>query len=180
MQPIFLIGYMGSGKSTMGREVSRITGMQFIDLDTYIESRYRMSVRELFAQEGEDGFRLREQAMLHEVGEFEDVIVACGGGTPCFFDNMEWMNSHGITVYLDATIERLHERLKRGRHKRPLIADKNDDELLNFIIRALEARMPHYSKATMRFAANKLDNEQEKAVTARQFAEFLNLPLTSI
>ena len=59
MQPIFLIGYMGSGKSTMGREVSRITGMQFIDLDTYIESRYRMSVRELFAQEGEDGFRLR-------------------------------------------------------------------------------------------------------------------------
>lgn len=177
MQPIFLIGYMGSGKSTVGRHVAALTGMQFIDLDSYIENRYRATVRELFARYGEDGFRTREQAMLHEAGEFEDVIVACGGGTPCFFDNMEWMNAHGTTVLLDVSIDRLHERLLRGRHKRPLIADKTDEELREFIVEALAARMPHYTKAALRFKAENLDNEQEKEVTAREFARFLRLPV---
>ena len=180
MRPVFLIGFMGCGKTTLGQAAGSRTGLRFIDLDALIEERCLMTVAQIFTRHGQEGFRRIERHTLTEAAAMTDVIVACGGGTPCFFDNMEWMNSHGITVYLDATIERLHERLKRGRHKRPLIADKNDDELLNFIIRALEARMPHYSKATMRFAANKLDNEQEKAVTARQFAEFLNLPLTSI
>ena len=177
MQPIFLIGYMGSGKSTIGRHLSALTGMQFIDLDNYIEGRYRATVRELFAQYVEEGFRAREQAMLHEAGEFEDTIVACGGGTPCFFDNMEWMNTHGTTVLLDVDIDRLHARLMRGRHKRPLIAGKSDTELREFIVGALAARMPYYSGAKLRFRADRLDNEQEKAVTARQFAEFLHLPI---
>ena len=177
MQPIFIIGYMGSGKSTVGRHLAAITGLRFIDLDNYIESRYHATVRELFDRHGEEGFRLREQAMLHEAGEFEDVIIACGGGTPCFFDNMEWMNAHGTTVLLDVDIDRLHERLLRGRHKRPLIASKSDDELRRFIVEALAARMPHYEKAARRFKADRLDNEQEKAVTARRFAEFLQLPI---
>ena len=81
MQPIFLIGYMGCGKSTLGRNVSRLTGVEFIDLDSYIEGRYHSSVREIFAAKGEEGFRDIERRMLHEVAEFANVSVACGGGT---------------------------------------------------------------------------------------------------
>lgn len=160
---------MGCGKSTLGRNVGAITGMQFIDLDTYIESRYRASVRELFAARGEDGFRDLERRMLHEVAEFEDVIVACGGGTPCFFDNMDYMNSRGTTVLLETSPERLHSRLKRGRQKRPLIAGKSDEELRLFIAEALEKRMPHYGKAQHRFAGDELENSSEIGATASRF-----------
>ncbi len=177
MQPIFLIGYMGCGKSTVGRLTAQLTGWRFIDLDHYIENRYHATITELFARHGEEEFRRREQAMLHEVAEFEDVIVACGGGTPCFFDNMEWMNTHGTTVWLDAGIDRLHTRLIRGKHKRPLIASKSDDELRDFIIAALDKRRPYYSQATRRFDSDLLDNNTEKVVTALRFADFLNLPV---
>ncbi len=175
MQPIFLIGYMGCGKSTLGRTVSAMTGMQFIDLDTYIEGRYHMTVSDLFAERGESGFRELEKAMLHEVGEFENVLVACGGGTPCFFDNIEWMNAHGVTVFLDTSVDKLFSRLKRGKHKRPLIADKNDDELKEFIIKALEGRMIHYAKAKSIFKSDMLDNEAEKSDTAQRFINQFNI-----
>jgi len=169
MLPIFLIGYMGCGKSTLGRNLSSATGYRFIDLDKYIEGRFRQSISDIFAQHGEEGFRLIEQKMLHEVADFEDVIVACGGGTPCFFDNMDYMNSHGITVYLDTSLDKLHSRLMRGRHKRPLIADKNDNELRSFIIENLDKRMPHYSKAKHRFRSDLLENECEISDTVARF-----------
>lgn len=169
MKPIFLIGYMGCGKSTLGRNVAAITGMQFIDLDTYIESRYRANVRQIFAQRGEVGFRDLERRMLHEVAEFEDVIVACGGGTPCFFDNMEYMNSRGVTVLLNASIDRLFARLKRGRHKRPLLAGKNDEELLQFITEGLRSRHPFYSQASQLFESDQLESSSEIGITASKF-----------
>lgn len=177
MQPIFLIGYMGCGKSTMGRALSRTTGMKFIDLDNYIEGRYHQTVKEIFAQKGEEGFRTVERNMLHEVSDFEDVIIACGGGTPCFYDNMEHMNSHGTTVWLNTSIEKLHTRLMRGRHKRPLIADKNDEELLQFIITALESRKPHYSKAQMTFSSDLLDTQSQIDDTVKEFMAQLAIPL---
>lgn len=175
MRPIFLVGYMGCGKSTLGRHVSVITEMQFIDLDAYIEGRYHHSVSELFALYGEDGFRRLERAMLQEVADFENVLVACGGGTPCFFDNMDYMNSHGTTVFLDTSLDKLHSRLCRGKHKRPLIASKTDDELLAFIEKALAERMPHYAKAQMTFKSDRLENESEKADTARRFINQFHL-----
>ncbi|MBQ3605428.1 MAG: shikimate kinase [Muribaculaceae bacterium] len=177
MKPIFLIGYMGCGKSTMGRAVSALTGVPFIDLDNYIEQRFHLTVREIFAQRGEDGFRDVERRMLQEVADFEDVIVACGGGTPCFFDNMEYMNTHGTTVFLNTPIDRLHSRLMRGRHKRPLIADKDDEELMTFIKEALAKRMDHYSKAQISFSSERLENKSEIANTAREFAELLAIPI---
>lgn len=177
MKPIFLIGYMGCGKSTLGRNVAAITGCQFIDLDKYIETRYHANIRDIFAQRGEDGFRRIEREMLREVGEFSDVIIACGGGTPCFFDNMDYMNAAGTTVLLDTSLDKLHTRLKRGRHKRPLIADKDDDELRQFIIEALEARMPFYSRAACRFKSDLLDDEVEVTTTARRFIETFNIPV---
>lgn len=177
MQPIFLIGYMGCGKSTMGRAVSQLTGVPFIDLDNYIEGRYHMSVKEIFAKHGEEGFRDIERRMLQEVADFEDVIVACGGGTPCFFDNMEYMNAHGTTVFLNTPIPRLHSRLMRGRHKRPLIANKSDEELLEFIKTALATRMEHYAKAQIEFSSERLESREEIENTAREFIELLSIPL---
>ena len=177
MKPIFLIGYMGCGKSTMGRAVSALTGVPFIDLDNYIEQRFHITVKEIFAQRGEGGFRDVERRMLQEVADFEDVIVACGGGTPCFFDNMEYMNTHGTTVFLNTPIDRLHSRLMRGRHKRPLIADKDDEELMTFIKEALAKRMNHYSKAQISFSSERLENKSEIANTAREFAELLAIPI---
>ena len=168
---------MGCGKSTMGRAVSVLTGVPFIDLDNYIEQRFHITVKEIFAQRGEGGFRDVERRMLQEVADFEDVIVACGGGTPCFFDNMEYMNSHGTTVFLNTPIDRLHSRLMRGRHKRPLIADKDDEELMTFIKEALAKRMEHYSKAQITFSSERLENKSEIANTAREFAELLAIPI---
>ena len=92
---------MGSGKTTLGKAYSQACGLEFIDLDWYVEGRMHKTINELFAEKGEQGFREIERAMLHEVGEFENVVIACGGGTPCFFDNMPYMNSVGTTVFLD-------------------------------------------------------------------------------
>lgn len=177
MKPIFLIGYMGCGKSTLGRNAGRLSGLEFIDLDKYIEARYHANIRDIFADRGEEGFRRIERDMLREVGSFNDVIIACGGGTPCFYDNMEFMNAAGTTVYLDTSIDKLHTRLMRGRHKRPLIADKDDDELRLFIVEALTKRLPFYARAQERFRSDLLDNEVEVDVTARRFISQFNLPL---
>lgn len=96
---IFLTGYMGAGKTTLGKAFARELNIPFIDLDWYIEERLHKSIRELFIERGEASFRELERTMLHEVAEFENVIISTGGGTPCFFDNMEYMNEHGQTVF---------------------------------------------------------------------------------
>ena len=171
---IFLTGYMGSGKTTLGRALAADLNVQFIDLDHYIEQRYRKTIAQLFAENGEDGFRTIERRMLHEVGEFEDVIISTGGGTPCFFDNIEFMNAQGTTIYLDVPVERLFIRLCIARSKRPLIKDKSDEELRAFIIEQLEKRAPHYSKAQYSFKADRLEDtlQVKESVEAfrRQFA----------
>lgn len=179
MRPVFLIGYMGSGKSTLGRTVARLTGMDVIDLDQYIEGRFHQSVSDLFAQRGEDGFRKIESAMLAEVAEFEDVIIACGGGTPCFGNNMDLMNSRGTTVWLNTNLTELHTRLCRGRHKRPLIAGMNDQELLEYIEQSTAKRYPYYSRAQIEFVSTLLDTRSEAEATALRFIKMLNLPLLS-
>ena len=169
MRPIFLIGYMGSGKTTLGRALARRLGMEFIDLDHYIEGRYHATVSDLFATRGEEGFRDLERRMLAEVSGFEDVIVACGGGTPCFFDNMEVMNAAGLTVLLDTRIDTLHRRLLAGRAKRPLIAALTDEELRGFITEALAKRMPHYSRAAVRFPGDLLEDRGQIDTTVERF-----------
>lgn len=152
---------MGCGKSTLGRALGRATSMEFIDLDHYIETRYHKNVREIFATEGEERFRDMERRMLREVGEFENVIIACGGGTPCFHDNIDYMNSRGLTVWLDAGEERTYERLLVGRYKRPSIASLSDDELLVFIRKSLDERRQYYGQAQARFDSSRLDDRDQ-------------------
>ena len=175
MKPIFLIGFMGSGKSTLGFALSEATGLQFIDLDNYIECRYHANIRDIFAKEGEAAFREIERKMLAEVSEFENVIIACGGGTPCFFDNIDLMNQAGLTIFLHTSHERLLKRLKLGRSRRPLIVAMTDSQLSDYITSALALRMPHYSKAQATFDADWLDSHTQIDTSVRTFiARFLS------
>lgn len=177
MRPVFLVGYMGCGKSTLGRAVAKASGLRFIDLDLYIEGRYHRSVSQLFAERGEEGFRMIERNIIREVADFEDVIVACGGGTPCFFDNMRHMNACGLTVFLDTSVHVLFDRLKKGRFKRPLIAGKSDEELLRFISEALEARMPHYGEAAAVFPSDDLESAKAIESSVKKFLDRFDIPL---
>jgi len=147
MKRIILIGYMGAGKTTLGKALAQATGLQFIDLDWYIEERFHTSIQQIFADKGESGFRDIERRMLHEVAEFEDVIISCGGGTPCFFDNIDYMNLQGDTIYLKATPETLKAHLLMGKNKRPLIQGKSPEELIGFISESLRKRTMFYEKA---------------------------------
>lgn len=147
MKSIVLLGYMGAGKTTVGRQLALNLNMQFYDLDWYIEMRYHTTVSQIFAERGEEGFREIERNMLHEVAEFENIVLSCGGGTPCFFDNMDYLNSICETVYLKARPDVLAAHLKMGKVERPLIKGKSDEQLLAFIEESLAKREPYYSKA---------------------------------
>lgn len=153
MQRIFLTGYMGAGKTTVGKELAERTGLSFIDLDVFIEERYHRTVSRLFAEYGEDKFRDIERRLLHEVAEFEDIIISTGGGTPCFFDNMEFMNAAGKTVYLQVSVDELAARLETCRHTRPVLQNRTGEELKSFITESLQKRLPFYEKAQMIFPA---------------------------
>ena len=175
MVRIFLIGYMGAGKTTLGHALAKATGLSFIDLDWRIEGRFHKSVNEVFAERGEEGFRLLERSMLHEVAEFEDVVVSVGGGTPCFFDNMDFMNRKGETVFLNAGLDALFRRLKAAKHSRPLLRDKPDDALLGFIREGLEQRMRWYSMAKHEICSDELETREQIRHTVELFRQLLGI-----
>ena len=170
--PIFIIGYMASGKTTFARALARETGREFVDLDFYIEQRFRMSIARIFESQGEEEFRRMEAAMLREVGEFENVVVACGGGTPCFLGNMDYMLSRGTTIWLNTSPQRITLRLVANRKHRPLMADKADHEILDEVIAGLDRRFPYYSRANILFSGENLEN---KRMIADSVASFLAL-----
>ena len=142
MKRIIIIGYMGSGKTTVGHALSQELGLPFYDLDWYIETRMHRTVKQIFDEKGEEGFRKIEHNLLHEVAEFEDVIISCGGGTPCFFDNIDYINRQGETVYLKCTTDVLYKHLKMGKTVRPLLLNKTPDEVKTFIEAQLKQREP--------------------------------------
>ena len=175
MKRIILIGYMGSGKTTVGKALSKETGMMFYDLDWYIESRMRKTVSQIFAERGEEGFRKIEYNMLHEVAEFEDVIISCGGGTPCFFDNMDYLNQQGDVVYLKATPETLYKHLLMAKIERPLLKDKSPEELIAYITEHLKERASFYEKAHYTLDVNVLDNSDKIATSVERIKSLLSL-----
>lgn len=156
---VFLIGYMGSGKSSIGRGVARRLGYRFADMDVEIERRVGMSVAEFFAIQGEGAFRTKEREVLEELTREDSMVVATGGGAPCFGDNMEQMNIAGLTIYLKMAPEKLLTRLMHGQAKRPLLAGKSPDELLTYIAENLEKREPFYSRAKLVVAYDTLNDE---------------------
>ena len=175
MKSIIIIGYMGAGKTTVGKALAKDLGVMFYDLDWYIESRMRKTVKQIFDEVGEEGFRKIEHNMLHEVAEFENVVVSCGGGTPCFFDNMDYMNGHGQTVFLDVHPDILFNRLRVATHQRPILQGKTDEELRAFIADALEKRAPFYVQARYRFDAGHLESRRQIAGSVQQLRSLLGV-----
>lgn len=146
---VFLVGYMGSGKSTIGRYVAADMKWDFVDMDAYFEQKHQCTISRFFADHGEDAFRRAEHEVVAELCKAERTIVATGGGAPCFFDNMDLMNAAGATIYINVSPDELTARLRTQRDQRPILASKTDDELLDFIGRQLAQREPHYRKAHM-------------------------------
>jgi shikimate kinase len=147
---IYLIGFMGSGKTRLGKELAGLLDMPCIDLDELFEERYRVTILDFFAKYGEQAFRLIEHKLLLETEELQDCLVSTGGGTPCFFNNMEFMNEHGLTIYINMSDEALETRLRTIRKKRPLLKDVPNGELLPFIRRQLSERERWYHKAKIK------------------------------
>ena len=172
---IFLTGYMGAGKTTLGKAFARKLNLPFVDLDWYMEERFHKTVGELFVERGEAGFRELEKNMLHEVGAFEDVVISTGGGAPCFFDNMDFMNRNGKTVFLNVHPDVLFRRLRVAKQQRPIVQGKQDDELKEFIIRALEKRTPFYSQAQYVFNADELEDRSQIEKSVEKLRDLLKL-----
>ena len=172
---VFLMGFMGAGKTTLGKALAKDLDVSFIDLDQYIERRYMKSVSQIFATRGEQGFREIESRMLREVGEFDDVIVSCGGSTPLIGDNMDYMLQHGQTVYLKCDNDTLLRRLKVARSQRPLIASKTDDELAAFIQSETARREPGYLRAEFICPGDRLESRDQISDTITYLKQLLDL-----
>ena len=175
MLRIILVGYMGSGKTTVGKALAEALGLSFYDLDWCVESRYHRTVPQLFAERGEEGFRELERRLLHEVAEFEDIVLACGGGTPCFFDNMDFITSQAQTVYLKATPETLAMHLRMGKVERPLIKGKTHEQLTDYIRESLAQREPFYSRAHHTLCVDLLENFSKIKITVQLIRDLLKV-----
>ncbi len=146
---VYLIGFMGSGKTHVGRQLAAFAQMPFVDLDDLIVQQQQHTIIELFERSGESAFRQMEQAALHTTAEYAQAIIACGGGTPCFFDNMDWMNRHGITIFLDVPASILAQRLYGEMAQRPLLRGLDKDALQSWIEEKQAQRLPFYQQASV-------------------------------
>ena len=145
---IFLIGFMGSGKTHWGRQLSAKLQLPFYDLDTVIVEKEKQSVAEIFARQGEEYFRYQERDTLEEIThDQESFILSCGGGTPCFFNNIEFMKKSGKVIWLNTSIDALTNRLQKERMTRPLISDVEEADLRRYVIRKLSERRMYYQQA---------------------------------
>jgi len=154
---IFLIGMMGSGKSFWAEKLKKKLKIPAYDLDALIEMMEEKSIEEIFAEDGEEYFRKAEAKMLRLFGEKKQFIVSCGGGTACFNDNINWMNKHGITVWIDEPVEILSDRLSKEKAHRPLIKDLDDEGLNDFLEKKLAERAPFYEQSAHQLRGEKLN-----------------------
>lgn len=147
---IFLIGFMGSGKTHWGRLLSQKLSIPFFDLDEQIASNDGRSITDIFSSMGEEEFRLMEKDALHIITESHDnFVMACGGGSPCYFNNVDYMNQSGTTVWINTPIEVLYQRLLNEKDKRPLIKGLTDEQLKGFIIKKFADRRIYYEQANV-------------------------------
>lgn len=155
---IFLIGYMGSGKSTLGPKLAHRLSVPFIDLDDQIAKHEKKSILQIFEEKGEDAFRLIEKNVLtSSIKSNPDFVMATGGGTPCFFKNMDLMKKNGITLYLSVPVRELVDRNLHSAAIRPLLRGMNELQMQSFINEQLQERLPHYKKAGVTLKENEMD-----------------------
>jgi shikimate kinase len=154
---IYLIGYMGSGKSTLGKSLATAFGINWIDLDEEFERRFKISISDFFSKYGEKTFRVLEHKILSDISAITDFVISTGGGMPCFNDNMQLMNETGITVYLKATPELIISRIDPASRVRPIFRKMQGDNLLEKITTHLEAREPFYEQSHITVDATTLD-----------------------
>ena len=157
---IFLIGYMGSGKTSALKHLANKMSWQGIDLDKLFEEKYKISVQDFFHKYDEAAFRKLESQLLKDTINLNNVIIATGGGTPCFFDNMEWMNENGTTVFLKVAPMTAVHRLMQSKKKRPLIEGKTEQEVIDFVNKHYGDRMKFYEQAHITVKGESLDVEE--------------------
>lgn len=168
------MGYMASGKTTFGRALAESLGWDFIDLDEEIRRRDGRPVAEIIAADGEAAFRRMESLALKSTAAMKHTVVACGGGTPCWRDNMEFITLHGMSLWLLATPERIVERILQAGDTRPLVAGKSRDELLPFVRKHLLERQPYYCRASFRSSGEHLENRAEIETAVKNFLKEFN------
>lgn len=165
---IFLIGFMGSGKTTLGRKLAARMGYEFIDLDHKLEQQVELSIAEYFQIFGEDAFRQLESEVLKKTLYPDNAIISTGGGLPCYFDNMDWMKANGKSVYIKLSPKTLADRLETGKEERPLLQDKHGDALVAFIEQKLGERERFYSQASIIVDGLSLTAEKLEQVIGEQ------------
>ncbi len=146
---IFIVGYMGAGKTTTSKRLANKLGWDWLDTDTAIEEQQHKSVEDIFKEFGEERFRALESEMLKQTESRNGIVVSTGGGTPCYNDNMEWMNAHGFTIFIQVSPESAINRIVNSKRHRPLLDGKTPDELKEFVRAHYELRLPFYQKAQM-------------------------------
>ena len=159
MNRIYLVGYMGAGKTTTARRLAQRLGWEVADTDALFEEKYKISVNDFFNKYDEPLYRKLESEVLKATESLENVVVSTGGGTACYFDNMEWMNSHGLTVFLQISPKAAVDRVIHSRHKRPLAEGKSEEELTEFVNSHYASRMPFYEQARLTMKSEDLDVE---------------------
>lgn len=153
---IYLVGYMGAGKTTTAKRLSSLLDIPCYDLDQLFEAQFKIEISSFFERYDESLFRKLESQLLKDTLQFDHAIISTGGGTPCFYDNMKWMNENGLTIYLQMHVKSIVERLKTSKRKRPLLASKTDEELLDFVKEHLRQRNIFYSQAHILFKGESL------------------------
>ena len=161
MALLFLVGYAGSGKSSLGRRLARRLGCRFVDTDNLVEQQVGAPIADIFYYEGEEYFRRAERSVLESLATMSgNVVVATGGGLPTWSDNMSWMNDHGMTIYISRSAERILPRLTEyGREKRPMFRGKSDAELVAFMHQQTAEREPFYAEAQVRVECDNLSDD---------------------
>lgn len=149
MSRIYLMGFMGAGKSTFGRKLAKTLNYSFLDLDKHIQTKTGCTIPLIFEREGDEGFRLHEAFFLRETIKTENTVIATGGGAPCYHDNIDIINTNGISIYIHLTPKSLSQRLIRSKTPRPLIEGMTEGELLSFIEEKLQQRKIFYEKASI-------------------------------
>jgi len=163
---------MGAGKTTVGKRLAQKLSFHFFDLDQIIEESEGKTIEDIFANDGEDYFRDVEKKHLHNFKNEKNVVLSVGGGAPCFFDNIQWMNNHGVTVYLQLNSKTIFHRLKNAKTIRPLVAGKNDKELISYIETKLSEREKYYLKAMIVIEGIDMDIEALALMIEEKIREF--------